>query len=82
MARGWESKSVEGQQEAAEGGRAPVDQRPAATAEDRERAGLELALADLRQRLASARDPRHVQLLEQSLAAVQGRLAALPPRRF
>ncbi len=76
MARGWESKSVEGQQEAAERPR-PRGERPPAAPRDRERARLELARVDVRRRLEAAADPRQVRLLEQSLAGLEARLREL-----
>jgi len=78
MARGWESKSVESQQEASND-RSPV--APALTREERarraERATLSLArtraLADLQHACASA----HRAMLEQAIADLDQRLAAL-----
>ena len=78
MARGWESKSIEAQQEAAAERRA----KPAAvTSEDSarlaERATLSLArtraLADLQRACA----PAHRAMLEQAIADLDQRLAAL-----
>ena len=76
MARGWESKSVEGQQADAERS-SPREERPPVTPRDRQRAGLELARVDLRRRLSAATDPRQVKLLEQGLAGLDARLRAL-----
>jgi hypothetical protein len=78
MARGWESKSVESQQEASND-RSPV--APALTREERarraERGTLSLArtraLADLQRACASA----HRAMLEQAIADLDQRLAAL-----
>jgi len=78
MARGWESKSIEAQQdEAAREKRA----RPALTAEQREiaarRRTLELtrsrAVADLERATA----PQHRRMLEQAIAAIDDQLANL-----
>jgi hypothetical protein len=78
MARGWESKAIEAQQdEAARDKRA----RPALTAEQREQASrrrtLELtrsrAMADLERATAS----QHRRMLEQAIAAIDEQLAAL-----
>jgi hypothetical protein len=78
MARGWESKAVEAQQEAA-----TQDQRPSApvSADDirrrTERATLMLArtraLSDLQQACA----PAHRAMLEQAIADLDRRLQAL-----
>ena len=78
MARGWESKSVEAQQDAAVNEQA---QGPQVTAEEAarrsERATLSLArsraLADLQQACA----PAHRAMLEQAIAELDKRLAAL-----
>jgi hypothetical protein len=78
MARGWESKSVESQQDAAAARRpsaAPV--APADAARAAQRSTLMLArtraLADLQ--LACA--PAHRAMLEQAIADLDARLAAL-----
>ena len=78
MARGWESKSVEGQQQAAQGPKvvAPaVD--PAQAARAAERATLQLsrtrALADLQQ----ARAPAHRAMLEAAIRDLDERIAKL-----
>ena len=75
MARGWESKSVEAQQE--EQGRsgpksAPVSVEDAARL-DRRRT-LELALARARADLASATIPAHRAMLEAAIAALDQQL--------
>jgi hypothetical protein len=78
MARGWESKSVEAQQDAASDERSKT---PNISAEDSarraERATLSLArtraLADLQKACASA----HRAMLEQAIADLDLRLAAL-----
>jgi hypothetical protein len=78
MARGWESKSVEAQQDAAA---APKTKTPALTREEAarkaERATLMLArtraLADLQRACA----PAHRAMLEQAVADLDRRLAAL-----
>ena len=78
MARGWESKAVEAQQEAASDRRpkaAPLS--PADAARATERATVMLArnraLADLQQ----ACTPAHRAMLEQAIAHLDARLAAL-----
>ena len=78
MARGWESKSVEAQQDAAQ---APRKSGPVVTREEAarqaQRATLMLArtraLADLQQACA----PAHRAMLEQAIADLDRRLAAL-----
>jgi hypothetical protein len=79
MARGWESKSVESQQEEAA--------RPAAATSNREltaegqqrltqRRTLELARARALADLAAATRPAHRAMLERAIAALDERLAA------
>ena len=78
MARGWESKSVEAQQDAAT---APKADRPALTREQAERQAFRAtlmlartrALADLQRACA----PAHRAMLEQAVADLDRRLAAL-----
>jgi hypothetical protein len=76
MARGWESKNVESQQE--EAGR--QRSKPLAlTAEQRvlaqQRQALELTRARLAAELSRAAQPAHRQMLEQAIAAVDADLA-------
>jgi hypothetical protein len=77
MARGWESKSVESQQEARvdrpRGPAAPPPSRQAAEAAAR-RQTLELALARARADLVSARVPAHRRMLEQAIEALVAQL--------
>lgn len=79
MARGWESKSVAGQQEEAE-------QKPAharlrlskAEAEKvRMKEGLQLSRRRVQLQIESSRDARHRDVLQQALAALDEKLAAL-----
>jgi hypothetical protein len=80
MARGWESKSVEDQQDAAERERA-LRQAPAVSAEAQaraqEREGLRLARARTLATLQSACNPRHRAMLEETLAHLERELGAL-----
>lgn len=80
MARGWESKSVEDQQDAAARERA-ARQAPAPTAEDQakaqQREGLRLARARTVASLQTACNPRHRAMLEETLAHLDAQLAAL-----
>ena len=78
MARGWESKSVEAQQE--EAGRKTV-RGPAPTARDLEarerRRALELARTRAQNDLARATAPAHRQMLETAIAALDRQIADL-----
>jgi hypothetical protein len=75
MARGWESKSVEAQQEEAARGR--THGRPLTDAEraavDRRRA-LELARSRAADDLTRATAPAHRTMLEQAIAALEAQL--------
>jgi hypothetical protein len=78
MARGWESKAVEAQQDEA-GRRAPA----AAPLTDAERErrhemeGLRLALAEATAQLQAACRPVHRDMLRQRIADLEARLGAL-----
>jgi hypothetical protein len=78
MARGWESKSVEAQQDEAARDRV---RRPALTEAQRasaqHRVALELARARALADLERATSPHHRQMLEQALAALDALLDAL-----
>ena len=78
MARGFESKSVESQQEEAQ--RAKVT-RPALTPEELGRqsrkAGLELALAQTQSEMSAACRPAHREMLKLRLAAIQAQIRDL-----
>jgi len=78
MARGWESKNVESQQE--EAARARKRQRslsPEEQARQVKREGLELARARALADLERAVAPAHRQMLEQTLAAIETQLRDL-----
>lgn len=79
MARGWESKAVEAQQEeAARRVRAPApSDAPDARARLAERRVVELARARAVADLARATRPAHRAMLEQALTALEERLARL-----
>jgi hypothetical protein len=81
MARGWESKSVEGQQE--EAAAKPAHTRPPMTTSEaakwREKEGLRLSRQRVQHQIESSQDARHRTLLEQALAALDERLAKLGP---
>ena len=78
MARGWESKSVEQQQQ--ERLEQRTGTRPAVSAEqqdrNRKREGLALSRKRLIQQLEAASNPRHRQLLADTLAALDRQLAS------
>jgi hypothetical protein len=78
MARGWESKSIESQQDDA--GRKPAG-GPELTAEQRDRhqqkAGLQLALAETQAQLGAACRPAHREMLKLRLDAIQAQLEDL-----
>ena len=81
MARGWESKAVESQMEAA------VERRGATVAQrrledvalERERESLQLSRTRVLQDLAAAQNPRYRELLERSLKYLDEKIASLSP---
>lgn len=79
MARGWESKSVEQQQEEMskqrKPARAPIS--PAEQQRNRKRDGLLLSRQRLTQQFQAASNPRHRQMLEQSIAELDRQLLSL-----
>jgi hypothetical protein len=80
MARGWESKDVESQQELAEERRRLAAQPKPSDAEiERQRAveKLELDRRRVLNDLERARHPRHREQLQQALAHVDAQLATL-----
>ena len=72
MARGWESKNIESQQEEA---LKPRDERPALTPEERERVqkrgAIELALAAKRVELANATSDAHRAYVARAIAELE-----------
>ncbi len=78
MARGWESKAIESQQDDA---RARTSAGPAPSPADLERRqkadSIALALADLTAQLQAACRPVHRDMLRQRMAALEEMLAAL-----
>ncbi|MDQ3171114.1 MAG: hypothetical protein M3Q55_13335 [Acidobacteriota bacterium] len=72
MARGWESKNIESQQEEA---LKPRDERPALTPDERDRLqkqrAIELALAAKRVELANAVSAGHRAYLERAIADLE-----------
>jgi hypothetical protein len=78
MARGWESKNVESQQEeAARARKRPRALSPEEQARQVKREGLELARARAAADLERASAPAHRQMLEQTLAAIETQLRDL-----
>lgn len=80
MARGWESKDVESQQDLAEQ-RARDKEKPKLTPEqiaiNAQRESLLLDRTRLQRDLANARHPRHADMIKQALAHIEEKLAAL-----
>jgi hypothetical protein len=78
MARGWESKSIESQQEDAQAAKA---RKPALTPEERERAQkretLRLAVARAQAELQAACQPAYRDMLRLKLQSLQDQLAEL-----
>ena len=78
MARGFESKSVESQQEEAQ---RLKTLKPALTADEQDRAarraGLELALAQTQAEIGAACRPAHREMLTLRLAAIQAQMKDL-----
>lgn len=85
MARGWESKSVEAQQDEARGqSNHSTDKRSRKmTAAEatllREKESLRLARQRVVQQLQASQNPRHRSLLERALADLDAKLKALEP---
>ncbi len=80
MARGWESKAVESQIEAAEASSSRSKRTrisPEQVRQERERESLELSRTRVLQDLASANNPKYRALLERSLQFLNEKIAAL-----
>ena len=79
MARGWESKSIESQQELAR--EQQVDSRPKLSEEakklQREREGLLLSRARVLKQLEASNNERYSEVLRQALAELEQRIASL-----
>jgi predicted component of type VI protein secretion system len=78
MARGWESKSVEQQQEEMAELRKPARAPMSADEQkrSRKREGLLLSRGRLAQQLEAASHPRHRQMLEQAIAELDRQLSS------
>jgi hypothetical protein len=78
MARGWESKSIEEQQSAAN---TQVESKQRLTAQQaaqkQEREAIELSRRRVLQQLEAVQNPRHRQMLEIALSELDARLARL-----
>lgn len=79
MARGWESKSIEQQQEEmAERRKAPgLPVSPEQQELNRKREGLQLSRERLVQQIKAATNPRHREMLEQAIAELDSQLRSL-----
>lgn len=79
MARGWESKSVEAQQD--EAAARTTSEKPRLTQEAaarlRQRENLRLSLQSVVQQLERSHDARHRALLEQALADLEAKIHKL-----
>jgi hypothetical protein len=76
MARGWESKNIESQQEEASRSRTPVRVlTPEEQARETRRRGLELARSRAEADLQRATAPAHREMLQQAIAALDAQLA-------
>lgn len=79
MARGWESKSVEAQQE--EAGEAHQENRPRLSIEEaavaRKKENLRLARQRVLQQIEASTNPRHRKVLDDALADLEQRLQKL-----
>jgi hypothetical protein len=79
MARGWESKSVEAQQD--EAAARTTSEKPHLTREEADRLrqmeALRLSLQNIHQQLAQSQNPRRQAMLEQALADLTRKMHAL-----
>ncbi len=84
MARGWESKSVESQQESAAAGRSAPSKRgdPQSRVGQQARGGLELSRTRILRELAAAVHPQHREQLEAALLYLDTKIAEIDgPKR-
>ena len=77
MARGWESKSVEAQQDEARQGPTKSHKRlsPEEATRSREKENLRLSRQRVVQQIESSQNPRHRKILEDALAELDLRLS-------
>ncbi|HEX2327971.1 MAG TPA: hypothetical protein VHN74_04565 [Candidatus Angelobacter sp.] len=82
MARGWESKSIEAQQESAQTdgakGKRPIDEKEKAVRREAEQ--LRLSQAYLRQQIESSTHERYSETLRRALSEVEEKLRRLEER--
>ena len=84
MARGWESKGVEAQIEAAEERELQARALRLSTAEvalERERESIELSRTRVLGDLEAAENPKYREVLQKSLEFLDSKLAKLPPAK-
>ena len=84
MARGWESKSIEQQQEEATSTHSSTQSRakpltPEQISEQNKRRGLELSRKRILQQLALASSPQHQAMLQAALAELDAKLEDSKP---
>jgi hypothetical protein len=80
VARGWESKSVEEQMDAAESRKAAASQPKVNEAQlriERQRESIQLSRGRILRELEAARHPRHREQLSQALGFLDAQLAKL-----
>ncbi len=81
MARGWESKSIESQQEEAAEDRAKAREGAQLNADEaskkRERELLLLARASVVQQIEASQNPRHAEMLNRALQELDSKVAKL-----
>jgi hypothetical protein len=79
MARGWESKSVEAQQEDAntKSAQPKIKLSAEVAARQRDREALRLSRQRVLQQLEAAQNPRHRELLQRELTALDEKLSRL-----
>ena len=80
MARGWESKSVEAQQEDAssKSAKPKIKLSAEAAARQRDRETLRLSRQRVLHQLETAQNPKHRDLLQRELAVLDEKLSHLP----
>jgi hypothetical protein len=83
MARGWESKSVESQIEAAESKSSPqtADRSPAEIEKLRQWEGLVLSRTRILHQIETCQNPRYRLILDKALADLDSKLAQVGLRR-
>ena len=77
MARGWESKSVESQQDAGPQKHPQRERTPEERQREAKRRGLELSVTRVRQQILEATSPVRRQALESALEHLQSQLRQL-----